>query len=94
MSQQKAVSKFLPEQTLTSSRRRTMNELVDNVNAKIVSGNTSSQQLIELTVSWSAAVSRAGSNVVFVDYDKYVGEFKGRFCEAGVDESTPESNSR
>ena len=30
----------------------------------------------------------------FVDYDSYVGYFNGRFCEAGVDESTKESNTR
>ncbi|KAJ0413256.1 fibronectin type III domain protein [Aspergillus carlsbadensis] len=42
----------------------------------------------------AAAVERAGSQVKFVDYDPYVGYFGGRFCEAGVDESTSESNTR
>jgi hypothetical protein len=42
----------------------------------------------------SAAVERAGNQVKFVDYDFYVGRFNGRFCEAGVDESTTESNTR
>lgn len=41
-----------------------------------------------------AAAERAGSNVIFVNYDSYVGYFGGRFCEAGVDESTTESNTR
>jgi hypothetical protein len=44
--------------------------------------------------SKSAAVKRAGNQVKFVDYDHYVGYFNGRFCEAGVDESTVESNTR
>ncbi|EPS26948.1 hypothetical protein PDE_01888 [Penicillium oxalicum 114-2] len=42
----------------------------------------------------SDAVKRAGNQVQFVDYDSYVGYFNGRFCEAGVDESTKESNTR
>ena len=55
-----------------------MNKLVDAVNAKI-----------------AAAVQRAGTDKVkFVDYDKYVSEWHGRICEAGVDESTKESNTR
>ncbi|OGM49583.1 hypothetical protein ABOM_001752 [Aspergillus bombycis] len=41
-----------------------------------------------------AAVKRAGDKVKFVDYDSYVGQFNGRFCEDGVDESTSESNTR
>ncbi|KAB5550778.1 SGNH hydrolase-type esterase domain-containing protein, partial [Coniochaeta sp. 2T2.1] len=41
-----------------------------------------------------AAAERAGPSVVFVDYDSYVGEFHGRYCEAGVDEATTESNTR
>ncbi|CZR59922.1 uncharacterized protein PAC_09817 [Phialocephala subalpina] len=66
-----------PEQKLASSHRRTMNELVDAVNAKL-----------------AAAVERAGASVKFVDYDGYVGYFNGRFCEAGVDETTRKSNTR
>lgn len=42
----------------------------------------------------SNAVERAGPKVVFVNYDKYIGSFGGRFCEAGVDESTVESTTR
>ncbi|OJI89883.1 hypothetical protein ASPTUDRAFT_79749 [Aspergillus tubingensis CBS 134.48] len=42
----------------------------------------------------SSAVERAGAQVKFVDYDSYVGYFNGRFCEAGVDESTSDSNTR
>ncbi|OQD78925.1 hypothetical protein PENANT_c071G04858 [Penicillium antarcticum] len=42
----------------------------------------------------AAAVERAGDQVKFVDYDWYVGHFNGRYCEAGVDESTTESNGR
>ncbi|KAL2062145.1 hypothetical protein VTL71DRAFT_6411 [Oculimacula yallundae] len=38
----------------------------------------------------SAAVARAGPNVVFIDYDAYLTKAKGHFCEAGVDE-TPTS---
>lgn len=33
------------------------------------------------------AVQRAGPQVHFIDYDKYVGMTDGRFCEPGVDES-------
>lgn len=40
------------------------------------------------------AVRRAGPSVKFVNYDSYVGEFASRYCEAGVDESTTESNAR
>ncbi|PGH17920.1 hypothetical protein AJ79_00819 [Helicocarpus griseus UAMH5409] len=40
------------------------------------------------------AAERAGSSVTFIDYDKYIGEFGGRYCEPGVDESTNTSNSR
>lgn len=40
------------------------------------------------------AISRAGAQVKFVDYDSYVGEMGGRYCEAGVDEASKESNSR
>ncbi len=32
--------------------------------------------------------------MIFIDYDKYVGDFQGRYCEPGVDESTSESNTR
>jgi hypothetical protein len=49
---------------------------------------------MKLTSFQKAAVSRAGSYVVFVDYDYYVGDFGGRFCEPGVDESTTESGRR
>jgi hypothetical protein len=55
-----------------------MNKLVEAVNSKI-----------------SDAVNRAGSDQIkFVNYDKYVGDWHGRYCEAGVDESTKESNTR
>ena len=49
------------------------------------------QKVNDLTVNLnskiSAAVQRAGDQVVFVDYDDYVGLLGGRFCEPGVDES-------
>ncbi len=32
--------------------------------------------------------------MIFINYDKYVGDLGGRYCEAGVDESTKESNTR
>ncbi|OCL14763.1 SGNH hydrolase [Glonium stellatum] len=35
------------------------------------------------------AVEKAGDHVVFVDYDDYVAENKGRYCEAGVMEPAP-----
>lgn len=41
-----------------------------------------------------AAADRAGPDVIFVEYDSYVGQFHGRYCEAGVDESSSESNTR
>ncbi|KAL6864240.1 SGNH hydrolase-type esterase domain-containing protein [Trichoderma novae-zelandiae] len=40
------------------------------------------------------AVKRAGPQVTFVNYDQYVGKWGGRYCEAGVNESTSESNTR
>ncbi|KAK7973639.1 ATPase [Apiospora arundinis] len=42
----------------------------------------------------AAAVKRAGPEVEFVDYDRYVGETEGRFCEPGVDEGSATSGSR
>ncbi|KAK2761656.1 hypothetical protein FQN54_001484 [Arachnomyces sp. PD_36] len=39
------------------------------------------------------AAGRAGDNVRFINYDSYIEEFNGRFCEPGVDESTDESNT-
>ncbi|RYP40844.1 hypothetical protein DL769_011705 [Monosporascus sp. CRB-8-3] len=36
----------------------------------------------------------AGDNVFFIDYDLFIGDFGGRYCEHSVDESTDESNSR
>ncbi|KAF4990980.1 hypothetical protein FDECE_14187 [Fusarium decemcellulare] len=41
-----------------------------------------------------AAVERAGEKVTFINYDEYVGHFKGRYCENGVDEASTESNLR
>ncbi|KAF2490541.1 SGNH hydrolase [Lophium mytilinum] len=38
------------------------------------------------------AVHKAGDQVIFVDYDSYVAENKGRFCEAGVIEPDPNRN--
>jgi hypothetical protein len=32
--------------------------------------------------------------VTFINYDEYVGHFKGRYCEDGVDESVVDSNTR
>ncbi|KAF2811078.1 SGNH hydrolase [Mytilinidion resinicola] len=38
------------------------------------------------------AVHKAGDQVIFVDYDSFVAENKGRFCEAGVIEPDPNRN--
>ncbi|KAK4452713.1 carbohydrate esterase family 3 protein [Podospora aff. communis PSN243] len=48
----------------------------------------------EMNAQLKAAVQRAGSQVKFVNYDKYVGEYGGRYCEAGVDESRADSGQR
>ncbi|KAK2007905.1 kinetoplastid membrane protein 11 [Colletotrichum eremochloae] len=40
------------------------------------------------------AVERAGNSVKFINYDKYVGYYGGRYCETGVDESTSEAKTR
>ncbi|KAM0542975.1 hypothetical protein ACHAPJ_012532 [Fusarium lateritium] len=42
----------------------------------------------------AAAAKRAGDDVIFVNYDKYVGEFGGRFCGPGIDESSEGSDTR
>lgn len=34
----------------------------------------------------SAAVANAGDQVVFINYDEYVGDVGGRFCAPGVQE--------
>lgn len=39
-------------------------------------------------------MERAGDQVKFVDYDSIVGDYNGRYCEPGVDESSADSNSR
>jgi hypothetical protein len=41
-----------------------------------------------------SAVERAGPNVHFIDYDKYVGMTDGRFCQPGDDESKGQSANR
>ncbi|KAL9572343.1 hypothetical protein ACKAV7_003544 [Fusarium commune] len=48
----------------------------------------------EINQKLEEAVDRAGDSVRFVNYDQYVGKYGGRYCEAGVDESTSESNTR
>ncbi|KAK3312152.1 SGNH hydrolase-type esterase domain-containing protein [Apodospora peruviana] len=75
----KAVNNFQPEAKLTKDHRERMNNLVDNMNSKI-----------------GQATFRAADSqqVVYVYYDGYIGEFGGRYYEAGVDESTTESNKR
>ncbi|KAK1994046.1 hypothetical protein LX36DRAFT_585117 [Colletotrichum falcatum] len=40
------------------------------------------------------AAERAGNSVKFIEYDKYVGYYGGRYCEAGIDESTSEAKTR
>ncbi|KAF5245974.1 hypothetical protein FANTH_7064 [Fusarium anthophilum] len=40
------------------------------------------------------ADDRAGDSVQFINYNQFVGKYGGRYCEAGVDESTTESNTR
>lgn len=37
----------------------------------------------------SDAVKKAGENVVFVDYDWYIGQSGGQFCAKGVKEPNP-----
>ncbi|KND93383.1 Lipase 1 [Tolypocladium ophioglossoides CBS 100239] len=52
-------------------------------------------ELVDLINSkLEAAVERAGPQVEFVNYDPYVGRYHGRYCEAGVSESSGESNTR
>ncbi|RFN46103.1 integrin alpha n-terminal [Fusarium flagelliforme] len=41
-----------------------------------------------------AAVVRAGDSFRFIDYDLLVGQYRGRYCEPGVDEATSQSNTR
>ena len=48
----------------------------------------------EMNAQLEAAVQCAGSQVKFINYNKYVGEYKGRCCEAGRDESAAESGQR
>lgn len=77
-----------------------MNSLVDQINAQMVATFFYYDSLciyVQLDADKfmkEAAAERAGSDVIFVNYDSYVGYFGGRFCEAGVDESTTESNTR
>ncbi|GKT51238.1 uncharacterized protein ColSpa_11419 [Colletotrichum spaethianum] len=74
-------NKFTLEKAyLSQGRRRQMNNLVDKVNKKL---------FVE-----AEAVERAGNSVKFIDYDKYVGYYGGRYCETGVDESTSEAKTR
>lgn len=42
-----------------------------------------------MNTALSNAVDRAGSSVTFVDYAKYYKQAKGRYCEAGVKETSP-----
>ncbi|KAL1864953.1 hypothetical protein VTK73DRAFT_5582 [Phialemonium thermophilum] len=48
----------------------------------------------QMNTQLARAAERAGPDVIFIDYDDYVGHFHGRYCEAGVDESTTESTTR
>ena len=43
--------------------------------------------VVKMNNALQAAVQRAGDQVVFVDYDDYVGFLGGRYCLPGVDES-------
>ncbi|QIW96307.1 hypothetical protein AMS68_001825 [Peltaster fructicola] len=83
---------FGEEAFLTLAHRQKMNYLVDLVNTKLASLQINLTPC--LTILKRAAVANSGPDVVFVDYDPYVGQFHGRFCEAGVDESTVESTTR
>ncbi|RMZ77642.1 hypothetical protein DV738_g4290, partial [Chaetothyriales sp. CBS 135597] len=47
-----------------------------------------------INIQLKLAADRAGPDVIFINYDSYVGEFGGRYCEAGVDESSSDSNTR
>ncbi|KAI1370819.1 hypothetical protein F4677DRAFT_464907 [Hypoxylon crocopeplum] len=40
------------------------------------------------------AAYRRADKVRFIEYDSHIGQWGGRFCEPGVDESTTESNTR
>lgn len=50
--------------------------------------------LEKLIFDQKAAVERAGPQVKYVDWDPYAGKFHGRYCEAGVNETSSESNER
>lgn len=39
-------------------------------------------------------MEKAGPQVKFVDWDPYAGKFHGRYCEAGVNETSNESDDR
>lgn len=84
---QKSYNIWQPAARLEKLRRREMNRLVDLINDKIVGVNRDWSSSISWHVLQEAAVKRAGDKVSFVNYDKYVGHFKGHYCEDGVDES-------
>ncbi|KAK2783961.1 hypothetical protein FQN53_008882 [Emmonsiellopsis sp. PD_33] len=89
----KALNLFQPQAMLTADNRRRMNEIVNAVNSKLVS--TTSFPLFSLRYhQQQAAVEQAGPSVKFVNYDRYIGQLGGRYCEPGVGEPTSESNTR
>ena len=94
---QKLANMFQETAKLTSAHRKTMNDLVDDINSQIVclsAINSPNKLSLTWTTVKSSAVKRAGNQIKFINYDHYVGYFNGRFCEQGVDESTKESNTR
>ena len=85
---------FLNPEKLTKDHRSKMNTLVDNVNAKLVCLGALFlvEPLLKSFIVSCSTESRLQCQIC--GYDSYVGEFGGRFCEAGVDESNAESNTR
>lgn len=45
--------------------------------------------VVNMDKALSDAVDRAGDHVTFIDYDKYHADSRGRFCENGCEETSP-----
>jgi len=67
---------------LTKPRRQKMNSLVDLMNKRIG----------EIVKAKATKNSKGQDNVIFVNYDEYYGDVKGRFCTKGV--SKPEQERK
>jgi hypothetical protein len=86
---QKLASIWIPAARLDSFNRIVMNGLVDRMNKQLVRSSFRLWHIFRhANRKKKAAVDRAGDQVTFVDYDEFVGRFKGRFCESGVDEGS------